>query len=475
MGRRLYSNFKLEKIYFAAIRVLETMGMRVENHKCLEALENFGAKVDYSKERVIISHDVVKRMLEIVRNDGISTKKSFPSEGKPGYGIGAGGTCPFYLDEETGEVRRPTEKDCIEAYKVIEVSPVQASGPPVSNRDCHPKFEAIRILQLGIETLSKTILGGTDLFHPEQIPYAMELGELYKNDAKYFVSVGNCPISPLTIGKVTSDLAVAKAKYEISYAVPVMPVSGSNAPVTAAGTAVVGVAEILGSYCLAKALNPRTPVYCSALTAMTDLRNGNIKYITPEVFIADRGIIEVFECYLGLPCSALGVYCDARLPGLQASWEKITRSMGIGMYEDRIFVGESFDGTVDQGRLFSPSQLILDNDIHEYLAIFKAGPVVEDETLAVDVIIDSKWDSSEYLINEHTLMHMREGWRPKVFDFGLKSPDGDNTELERKLLKNARHIWQESIKKYEPPNHSDSFLKDLRSICDRAKKVLCEQ
>lgn len=474
MERRLFSHDKLERIYNAALKVLGRMGMKVESCEVLEAMERFGAVVDYPAERARLSKEVLDRMLEMVRSEHTGWERGLPRLG-PGMGIGGGGTCPLYFDDRwgdgggdhQGERRRASEADCIEALKIVEVSPVTACCPPVSNADCPPKLEAIRCLQLGIETLNTTMLGGTDLFFAEQVPFVAELGRLYKNDPSWFLPHGNCFTSPLIMARRIAELALAKAPFKVNFAVPTMPVAGVTAPMTPAGTAVVGVAEILGGWVLAKALNPETPVSASALSAMMDMKSGNMVYVAPEVFAADIAIVEVFELLLGLPCQTFGVYIDARVPGMRAVYEKLMRSTGLGLYGGL----SDLEGTLDQGRTFSPTQLMLDCDLNQFLSPYTAEPEVSEDTLGVDAILETDFDGS-YMTHEHTFSHMKEAWQSAVF--GRAPWVSMEVELaeERKHLERARSAWTENLSKYEPPDHPDGFLRELRAIYGRAERVL---
>jgi trimethylamine:corrinoid methyltransferase-like protein len=459
MTRQLFFNNQLERMYQSAVRVLGEMGMRVENRQCLEALENFGAIVEYTQELATFTPEVINRMLEMVKSEHIGWQRPQPRLDR-GMGLGIGGCCPFLYDDALGQKRRAKEADCINMLKVVETSPAANSGPPVYNSDCHPKFDPIRCLQLGLETFNTTLLGGIDLFYVEQLPFAVELGRLYQNDPCWFLPAGNCPSSPLTVGKTIADLALAKAPYKKFYAVPTMPVAGANAPITPAGTAIVGIAEILGGYILAKALNPETPVGACALTAKMDMKSGQVLYTAPEVFIADLGIVEVFEIFLHLPCNTFGVYVDADTPGLQAIREKLLRSLGLGLYG--LLTG--FEGTLDKGRVFSATQLMIDSDLHQFAEALTAPPDISEDDLGLQTILDAGWDNTVYMTHEHTLTHMRQAWQPALLN--------PNSAGEPQLLARAREMWNENLKKYTPPNHSAEFLRDLKKICETARTTL---
>ncbi len=466
MPRRMYTQDDLARIYDAAVGVLGKMGMRVENRVCLEAMERFGCKIDYADHRAIIRPAEIARMLEIVRADDKDWSDDFGGWGMEWGGISSG-TCPFIYDDVRGERRRASEQDCILGLKIMETNGASYVCPPVSNCSASAKYEAIRVIELGIRTLSKSRIGATDLFHPDQIRFAMELGELM-GDKRRFVSIANCPSSPLQVGQVIADMAVIKAPHKIAYAVPVMPVMGANAPMSPIGTAVVGVAEILGGYVLAKSLNVETPVVAAALSALMDMKSGSMVYVAPEVFACDLAISETMRFHLGLPCAVYGVYIDAKVPGMRATSERLLKCMSTGFYANL----NNLDGSLDQGKLFSPTQMILDIDTYKMLASFFTKPTVDEDSLSVDPILEIEWDSTGYLLHDHTIKHMRDAWESGIYGRAHFISLEDEMAKEQSHLEKARQTWVNNLTKYEPPNHSDDFLRELSAISKRAKDVL---
>ena len=468
MKRRLFQQSDVERILRGARQILATMGMKVESRDCLEAMERFGARIDWPAERAFLGAEVLDRMLELVKCEQRGWVPEFERR-SAAYAIGGGGSCPFYYSEDIGDRRRATEEDCIEALRICETSGVVGCGPPVLDSSVGSRYEQIRCLELGIRTLSRTRCGGIDLFHVEQVPFAVELGELYADDPGFFLPAGNCPTSPLCVGKTIADLAVVKAAYPSkTYAVPVMPVMGANAPMTPVGTAVIGVAEILGGYVLAKSLNPETPVAASALCALMDMQTGNMVYCAPEVITADVAICETLEYCLALSCRAFGTYIDAKLPGMRAMREKLFRSLGSALYSQL----NEFSGTLDQGKVFSPTQMILDKDLHELVAGHVCGQAVDDETLALDVIREIEWDSTGYLMHEHTVRHMRDAWRSAIFESAPWLSLAQEQAREARHLAAAHETWRENLKHYTPPEHGDDFLRTLDDISRRARTAL---
>ena len=146
MSRTLFSADKLERIYNAAVRVLDQMGMRVHNRQALEALEVFGARLDYPNQCAFFSTEVINRMLAIVISDFADWERSRPILPTEVY-TGGGGTCPYFFDDDKWQKRRANEADCVHALKILETSPVVCGEVPVSNSDSPPKFESLRCIQ----------------------------------------------------------------------------------------------------------------------------------------------------------------------------------------------------------------------------------------------------------------------------------------------------------------------------------------
>ena len=466
MARNLFPVNTLEQVYRGAVRLLGEMGMRVHNRKALEALEAYGAKLDYPQQCAFFSEELIERMLETVHADHEGwqrTKPHLPSR----FYRGGGGTCPYYFDDEKWAKRRADEDDAILCLKIQDTAPIAGGEMPVYNCSVASRFEPIRCIQLGIEICGQTEITAMDLFFPEQVPFAVELGKLYKNDVCWFLPRGNCPTTPLTVGKTVADLAVAIAPYKQVYAVPTMPIMGANAPITPLGAAVVGVAEILGGWALAHALNPQTPVSASALSGRMDMKTGKVKYVTPEVFSADAAIVEVFEVLLNLPCHTLGKYVDVETPGLQAVYEQMMRSVVGGLFSGL----NGFDGTLDQGRVFSPTQLMLDCEVNGLLATYTNDPVLDADQLAIETILEIGFDSEDYMMHEHTMRHMRQAFEAKTL---YVRQIADSLGTEGHILADACERWHENLKTYEPPDHSDAFLRELHRICERAQKSLLD-
>jgi len=110
--------------------------------------------------------------------------------------------------------------------------------------------------------------------------------------------------------------------------------------------------------------------------------------------------------------------------------------------------------------------------MHRFLAGCGAGAEVNDDTLAVEEILEVVRDGTGYMTHKHTIRHMREAWNSLIYRRAHWVSMEDELTREREHLSRARAVWQDNLAKYEPPNHAGEFLRELHTICARAKKTL---
>jgi len=110
----LLSNDEVQAIHAASIKVLEEIGVEIENENAVKLFAKAGANVDFEKKRVYISEELVKEALKKVPSEvklhGFDGKHNLVFAGKHVY-FNPGSTALYMLDRETMNMRRPTSKD----------------------------------------------------------------------------------------------------------------------------------------------------------------------------------------------------------------------------------------------------------------------------------------------------------------------------------------------------------------------------
>jgi trimethylamine--corrinoid protein Co-methyltransferase len=204
-----------------------------------------------------------------------------------------------------------------------------------------------------------------------------------------------------------TNLALSVFEQSAGSGIPVTingePMAGATAPVTLAGAAAVGNAEILAGLVVNQLLEPGRPcIYNLGLAHVFDMRTAIAVTGAPENhLLAD--IAAGMGRFYGLP-SCSWVSTDAMSPDAQAAIEKsigflshfqsgVSLIWGVGQLESQMTV--------------SPAQAVIDDEILAYVRRYVRGVAVNAQTLAVDVTRDVGI-AGDFLAAEHTAAHFRE-------------------------------------------------------------------
>ncbi|MGE4565970.1 MAG: trimethylamine methyltransferase family protein, partial [Victivallaceae bacterium] len=188
------------------------------------------------------------------------------------------------------------------------------------------------------------------------------------------------------------------------------PMAGVSGPVTLAGAAAVGNAEILAGIMANQVLEPGRPcVYNLGLAHIFDMRSAIAVTGAPENHLF-AGISAEMGRFYGLP-SCSWVSTESMLADQQAAMEK---SLGFASHID---AGVSLiwaAGQLESELTISPAQAVIDNEIIGYVRRLNRGVEVSDETLALELIREVGISGS-FLETDHTFENFRsELWEPSL-------------------------------------------------------------
>ena len=113
-----------------------------------------------------------------------------------------------------------------------------------------------------------------------------------------------------------------------------------------------------------------------------------------------------------LPLAGGPAAAHAATPTWEAAVDNLFTGLTAAMSRTGLVCGA---GLLDDGATYSQVQLLLDYETFTNTAAVGAGIVVDDETIAMDVI-PTAGECGNALGHKHTRRHMREVWRPLLFD-----------------------------------------------------------
>jgi trimethylamine--corrinoid protein Co-methyltransferase len=230
--------------------------------------------------------------------------------------------------------------------------------------------------------------------------------------------------------------------------------AGASAPVTLAGAAAVGNAEILAGLVVNQLLEPGRPcIYNLGLAHTLDMRHATAVTGGPENHLL-AGVSAAMGRYYDLP-SGSWVSTESVTVDSQAALEKAIGFLTHLQSQVSLIWGI---GQLESELTFSPAQAVIDDEILAYLRRYRRGVSLTDEDLAVETIREVGIGGS-FLDAEHTFSHFRdELFEPRLLFRGRRDAwPGDLADV-------AEQRVDEMLAAERAPTLSDAQSRELRAI-----------
>ena len=451
---------EMQKIHKATLRILEKTGMWVDHVKCLEYLKNAGCKVDMERRIVKFPQECVEgaitKMKNNFNNPGRYPKRmsvrysqvrfdNQPFKIHEDFSVSSGGFCCFIWDLE-GKRRSATIEDVRSALKLADkLDQITYTGLPCAAQEIPINIRPV-IMAAELAKSTKK-LGGIETFKPQDVKYISKIGEIVQGGREAHrrnpILVGYAEArSPLCIDEVMADVLIEHLERGLPQSIDTMPNAGATAPVTAAGTLALGMAETLGGLVLGFAIDPNATMTIDVTPGYADMRSMLFGYAGAERIPLLSARIQMISEFYGCPSGTHGGKTNACVPGIQAGVEKAISMLGVVQAGA---IGFGTVGHLENAITFSPMQLVIDNEIARYVRRCIRGIEVNDETLALDLIEETGINGNT-INSDHTAEHfMDEQLLSPFFDAhvwgGGNSMDKDR--FEKLAMTKARELLSE--------------------------------
>ena len=405
-----------QPIHDAALELLRDPGVRIEHDPVYEALLKAGAKPGSASQLVRFPAPLVAACVERAPSAILLADRR--EDG--GRRLSAGGRSSVWSTPgmnwcRHGEVRRFTTRDMADYARLLDQLPALDGVFGMALADVPPHAADVTGLSImadhtrkHVRVLCSTPAGADAMCRMKPVV----------SDAPWF-SIGFTAHGPLRWTNLALDIFARTAGHGIPTTINGEPMAGTSGPVTLAGTAAVGNAEILAGLVVNQVLEPGRPcIYNLGLAHVFDMRKAVAVTGAPENHLL-AGVSAAMGRVYNLP-SCSWVSTEALLPDAQAAIEKsigwlthlssgVNLVWGVGQLESELTV--------------SPAMAVIDQEILDVVARFRRGIEVSAETLALDVTREVG-PAGEVLSHDHTLTHFREElfeprilWRGKRADW----------------------------------------------------------
>ncbi len=450
-----------ETIHRNVLRIVDEVGLQIENERLLERLAAAGGRVDRERQRVTYAAEQVEEFIATSRCVQTVLPAGVRGSANLYYG--------HYLDPLTDEFVPLTVERARAYFQVARALPhvpvcgilgCPLEGIPPALEPLYERYWAWRLgaqpggsihrvelcpalldmVQVHAEATGRSV---SEVFHATvYLVPALRLGYQEAEQVAWFLERG------LRVGIGTS-----------------MVTGGATGPATLAGMVTLAVAEglLLGLVNRALFGEPRWGIWMSA-TAM-DFRTTMRPYGRPDMVLANLMGAQLARRY----GTQFGGHCgltDAPRPSPQAAAQKMQSALPTLLVSGRAHVEA---GLLAVDEVFSPVQMVLDDEMISALEQYVREYEVSDAAIGADVIA-AVGPGGSYLAEEHTARWFRrEMWQPTVWErypFAAWQRLDGRTDIER-----ARERVLAILE--APPAH-DGLAEDeeraLQEIIERAAR-----
>lgn len=463
---RKLSDDQIERLHHASLEILDRTGVCLYEPEAVALLQKKGLKVEEGN-RVRIPPGLVEWALSIAPKRTVicdrNGRRVMPLERNNVF-FGPGSDCPNVIDVRTGERRRGTLQDIVDATRVCDALPnidflmsfCIASDIPAEVSD---RYQMRAMLMNSTKPI---------LFVTTEFPGCVDAIAMAEAVAGGEEELRRNPICALYIN-VTSPLrhnqeALQKLLFMAEKGLPTtytpVVLRGVNGPVTAAGAIALANAGELAGLVIAQLKREGTPVILTGgVNDMLDMRTTVDAYADPNNRVM---LVELAHRY-GLPIFGLAGCSDSKVPDEQAAAEAafsiiLEALAGAGMAHDV--------GYLEGGMTNSIEQIVICDELIAYTKQFMKGLEVNEETLALD-LIDELGPHGDWMGTDHTRRHYRKDWYPKLFD---RRPYDDWLAAGGKTLRQrARERALKILETHHPEPLPADVQRKIDEIVERAR------
>lgn len=387
----------LQTIHEATLRILRETGVRVEHDEIVGLLLKAGARAGPAPLQILFPPEMVGEYLAMAPAEvSLASRNGATTVLKPG-GPSAFWTNPGLYIWTGAQLRTAASADLAAVARLCDhLNNVQGVlGMAIA--DVPPPWRDFTGLRVIAENCRKHIRVLS--FTPEGAEAVAEMKAVFPGA---WFSMGFTAHGPLRWTNLALDIFKRTAGHGIPLTINGEPMAGVSGPVSLAGSIAVGNAEILAGVVINQLLEPGRPVvYNLGLAHAFDMRHATAITGGPENALFARASAELGRFY-GMP-SASWVSTDSVYEDEQAALEKM-----FGFHA-HIASGVSLVwgmGQLESEKTMSLAQLVIDDEMIEYIRRYERGFAVNAEELQLPMIREVGIAGS-YLETEHTLQHFK--------------------------------------------------------------------
>jgi trimethylamine--corrinoid protein Co-methyltransferase len=449
---KILSENEMQQIHQASLRVLETIGVEIEDKKIATRLVTRGAVESANGNRILLPGGLVTEALELCQREIILesvANRQYPLT-PPNRYYSSCCVDPFILDYHAGK-RPPKLADCRLNAALVDALDM-ISMPYKMDLDYADAAGQDALLKSNFIFMSE--VAKHYICAPHNIEGAkiwMEMAEIMAGSPlrdKKIVSAMVSPLSPLKLDKSFLELVSFLVPYGIMLIVLPCPMAGATAPYTVAGTIVDFNSENLAAITVIQMLSPGTAVFYHNVGTAFNMKYGLGSLGGPEKILCALAGAEMGHFY-GLPSGSAGSATDSVCFDAQNGAETMSQLLLAVSGQADIVTGI---GSLGNGMGTSAEQILFDCELIELADYLKRGIVVNEKMLGV-ASLQRMGTVPDFLTDELTLDLLNS---PEHFHAGSFERSGSATsDMHKRLHERVCQLTEQHQSKVPPQKIAD--------------------
>ena len=456
----LLTELEVDMIHASTLKVLDQVGVVFGDEGALDILERGGCQVDRGSGRVRFPGQLVEECLKLCPEQFLLKARH------PDYDLEVGGDRVFFqshpglhiADLETGERKEASLQDIGPLVRLIDALDEihLAIMPTATISEKHPTVMTEWVAAEQMRNTQKVTAHGA--FHG-CAKWVIEMAAV--TDQQVYGQINS--VTPLRYhhDQIEGGLEFVSAGHPIC--ILPGPTLGASSPATLAGTLVLQNAEHLAGVVLVQLFHPGAPVTLASYPHVMDMRNGAPCIGGVEVGLLGAALAQIGRRY-GIPSHPEFPMTDSKVLDEQTAFEK---AMSLVLVAEAGANLVTNGGALEAEKLWSPVQLVIDNELNGMVGRILDGIRVDEDTIALDVIKEIG-QSGQYLRSKHT----RRTWRAEQFLPSLADRLGFGTwqaEGSRDIVHRARERALELVAEHQVPPLPEEQDRELDRIVRAAE------
>ena len=354
MKRHLLADHEILKLHQAALRVLESTGMRITHSPGRRLLQSAGCRVE-SGDIVRFPQEMVDEHLAMAPSTWTlysRTGKEALHLGGPQACFGPGTDLPYILDLHTSRRRTCRMDDVAQAALLADgLEELDFVSTQLCPANLPPHLVHVQSFKAVLEHSSKPVLFTAG--SARELEFMEEMASAARGDA----SQGSKPFlihfleatSPLTLSVGMTKRLLFCASRGLPAALTSGPLRGAGAPLPLSGAVVQAHAEVLGAVALHQLKNPGAPVIAGFGVGTMNMATAEPLFATPEYTLAREASGRLFHL-LGLPTWGAGGFADEHELDHEAAFQGVLSLLsfaphGIDLIQNVASMGKGSTGS----------------------------------------------------------------------------------------------------------------------------------